>query len=47
MSICCRIDISILIHYAQENNVLAAIAKIDGLSTVMGTITKIRMEELG
>ncbi|MBS0309245.1 MAG: homoserine dehydrogenase [Proteobacteria bacterium] len=41
-----RTDIIILTHQTQEKNVEAAIAKIEGLPTVMGTITKIRLEEL-
>jgi homoserine dehydrogenase len=41
-----RTDIIMLTHQTQEKNVQAAIAKIEGLPTVMGTITKIRLEEL-
>ncbi len=41
-----RADIIILTHQTQEKNVQAAIAKIEGLPTVMGTITKIRLEQL-
>ncbi|CAN5335257.1 homoserine dehydrogenase [soil metagenome] len=39
-------DIIMLTHQTQERNVVAAIAKIEGLATVMGTVTKIRLEEL-
>ncbi|MBI1891759.1 MAG: homoserine dehydrogenase [Burkholderiales bacterium] len=41
-----RADIIMLTHQTQEKNVQAAIAKIEGLPTVMGSITKIRLEEL-
>ncbi len=39
-------DIIILTHQTQEKNVVAALAKIEGLATVLGSVTKIRMEEL-
>jgi len=39
-------DIIMLTHQTQEKNVEAAIAKIEALSTVVGTVTKIRLEEL-
>jgi homoserine dehydrogenase len=39
-------DIIMLTHQTQEKNVEAAIAKIEALSTVVGKVTKIRMEEL-
>ena len=39
-------DIIILTHQTQEKNVVAALAKIEGLPTVLGSVTKIRMEEL-
>jgi homoserine dehydrogenase len=39
-------DIIILTHQTQERNVLAAIARIEGLSTVVGKVAKIRLEEL-
>ena len=39
-------DIIILTHQTKERNVLTAIAQIEGLSTVVGKITKIRLEEL-
>jgi homoserine dehydrogenase len=39
-------DIIILTHQTQERNVLAAIAQIEALSTVVGKVTKIRLEEL-
>jgi homoserine dehydrogenase len=39
-------DIIILTHQTQERNVLSAIVQIERLSTVVGKITKIRLEEL-
>jgi homoserine dehydrogenase len=39
-------DIIILTHQTQERNVLGAIAQIEALSTVVGKVTKIRLEEL-
>ncbi len=39
-------DIIMLTHQTQEKNVIAAIAKIEALATVVGNVTKIRMEEL-
>lgn len=39
-------DIIILTHVAREKHVLAALSKIEALSTVMGAVTKIRKEEL-
>ncbi len=39
-------DIIMLTHQTQEKFVEAAIAKIEALSTVMGQVTKIRLEEL-
>src|SRR5205823_13309633 len=39
-------DIIMLTHQTQEKNVEAAIAKIEGLSTVVGAVTKIRLEQL-
>lgn len=39
-------DIIMLTHQTQEKNVEAAIVKIEALSTVMGQVTKIRLEEL-
>jgi len=41
-----RTDIIFLTHQTQEKNVLAAIAKIEGLATVCGSVTKIRLENL-
>lgn len=41
-----RTDIIMLTHQTQEKNVEAAIAKIEALETVVGTVTKIRLEEL-
>ncbi|MDB5768897.1 MAG: hom [Collimonas fungivorans] len=42
-----RTDIIMLTHQTQEKNVEAAIVKIEALATVVGTVTKIRLEELG
>jgi len=39
-------DIIMLTHQTQEKNIEAAIAKIESLSTVVGQVTKIRLEEL-
>ena len=41
-----RVDIVMLTHLALEKNVNQAIAKIEKLSTVVGAVTRIRMEEL-
>ena len=41
-----KADIIILTHQTQEKNVEAAIAKIEALSTVVGQVTKIRLEQL-
>ncbi|MYN20506.1 homoserine dehydrogenase [Rugamonas sp. FT107W] len=41
-----RTDIIFLTHQTQEKNVMAAIAKIEGLATVCGQVTKIRLENL-
>jgi homoserine dehydrogenase len=40
-------DIIMLTHQTQEKNIEAAIAKIEALMTVVGKVTKIRLEELG
>ncbi len=40
------VDIIILTHLTQEKNMDAAIGKVENLSTVMGKVTKIRLEEL-
>jgi homoserine dehydrogenase len=40
-------DIIMLTHQTQERNIEAAIVKIEALSTVVGSVTKIRLEELG
>ena len=40
-------DIIMLTHQTQERNIEAAIAKIVSLPTVVGSVTKIRLEELG
>ena len=39
-------DIIMLTHQTQERNIEAAIAKIEALTTVMGSVMKIRLEEL-
>ncbi|MBP0597009.1 homoserine dehydrogenase [Herbaspirillum sp. LeCh32-8] len=39
-------DIIMLTHQTQEKNIVAAIAKIEALATVVGAVTKIRLEEL-
>lgn len=39
-------DIIMLTHQTQEKNIEAAIAKIEALATVVGQVTKIRLEEL-
>jgi len=39
-------DIVILTHQTQEKNIVSAIAKIEELQTVMGSVTKLRLEEL-
>jgi homoserine dehydrogenase len=41
-----RTDIIMLTHQTKEKNVSAAIAKIEALPTVVGQVTKIRLEEL-
>ncbi|RFP14570.1 MULTISPECIES: homoserine dehydrogenase [unclassified Duganella] len=41
-----RTDIIFLTHQTQEKNVMSAIAKIEGLATVCGNVTKIRLENL-
>jgi homoserine dehydrogenase len=39
-------DIIMLTHQTQEKNIEAAIAKIEALATVVGQVTKIRLEQL-
>ena len=39
-------DLIMLTHEAKEKNVLAAIAKVESLKTVEGSVTKIRLENL-
>ncbi|HNF90243.1 MAG TPA: homoserine dehydrogenase, partial [Thiobacillaceae bacterium] len=39
-------DIVLLTHVAKEKSVNAAIAKIEGLGSIAGQVTRIRMEEL-
>ncbi|MFZ6800189.1 homoserine dehydrogenase [Undibacterium sp. Di24W] len=41
-----RTDIIMLTHQTQEKNVDAAIARIEALPSVTGTVTKLRLEEL-
>ncbi len=41
-----RVDIVMLTHLAREKNVDAAIARIERLRTVVGKVTRIRLEEL-
>ncbi|MFZ6861082.1 homoserine dehydrogenase [Undibacterium sp. Ji67W] len=41
-----RTDIIILTHQTKEKNIVAAIQKIEQLSTVFGQVTKLRLEEL-
>jgi len=41
-----RTDIIMLTHQTQEKNVVAAIAKMEALATVVGSVTKIRLENL-
>jgi len=41
-----RVDIVMLTHQAIEKNVISAMAKIERLSTVVGKVTRIRLEEL-
>ena len=41
-----QVDIIVLTHLSIEKNINAAITRIEGLSSVMGKITRIRLEEL-
>jgi homoserine dehydrogenase len=41
-----KADIIMLTHQTQEKNIEAAIAKIEALSTVVGKVTKLRLEQL-
>lgn len=41
------VDVILLTHQTVEKSVNQAIAKIEGLSSISGKVTKIRMEELG
>jgi homoserine dehydrogenase len=41
-----RTDIIMLTHQTQEKNVVSAISKIEALPTVVGEVTKIRLEQL-
>ena len=41
-----RTDIIMLTHKTQERNIEVAISKMESLATVVGTVTKIRLEEL-
>ncbi len=40
------VDIIILTHRTQEKNINAAIGKIENIGTIMGKVTRIRLEEL-
>jgi homoserine dehydrogenase len=41
-----QVDIIVLTHLSIEKNINAAITRIEQLSSVMGKITRIRLEEL-
>ena len=41
-----RVDIVMLTHRALERNIIAAMARIERLPTVLGKVTRIRLEEL-
>ena len=41
-----QVDIIVLTHLSIEKNINAAITRIEELSSVMGKITRIRLEEL-
>jgi homoserine dehydrogenase len=41
-----RVDIVMLTHRAIEKNVNRAMAKMERLATVVGSVTRIRLEEL-
>ena len=41
-----RLDIVMLTHQTQEKNIRAAIAKIEGMETVVGQVVRIRLESL-
>ncbi|HYD59019.1 MAG TPA: homoserine dehydrogenase [Noviherbaspirillum sp.] len=41
-----RTDIIMLTHQTQEKNIVSAISKIEALPTVVGEVTKIRLEQL-
>lgn len=41
-----KTDIIMLTHQTQEKNIDAAIARIEGLNSVFGAVTKLRLEEL-
>ena len=42
-----QVDIIILTHVTVEKNIDQAIAKIEGLSTIPGKVTRLRLENLG
>ena len=42
-----QVDIIMLTHLCREKNINAAMKKIETLDSVAGTITRIRLEELG
>jgi homoserine dehydrogenase len=41
-----RLDIIMLTHQTREKNIDAAITKIEALDTVVGNVTRIRLESL-
>jgi homoserine dehydrogenase len=41
-----QVDIIMLTHLTQEKNINAAIARIEGLPSNLGQVTRIRLEEL-
>jgi homoserine dehydrogenase len=41
-----QVDIIMLTHQTLEKNVIAAIARIEGLPANLGAVTRIRLEEL-
>jgi homoserine dehydrogenase len=41
-----QVDIIMLTHLTLEKNIIAAIARIEGLPANLGKVTRIRLEEL-
>jgi homoserine dehydrogenase len=41
-----QVDIIMLTHLTLEKNIIAAIARIEGLPVNLGKVTRIRLEEL-